>query len=88
MKKKNRTTKRSALNTLSGMSVGELKVLANAVLVPNCQQRLRFLLRKSKMAVLSEKESGELDQILEECDHLALLKAKAQYTLNESTSNA
>ena len=81
VKKKSRGTKSSALETLSGISVGELKTLADAILAPQRQRRLRVLLRKNKMQALNEKESGELDQILEDCDRIALLKAKAQYTL-------
>lgn len=67
--------------TLSGVSKGELEALANAILSPGRQQRLRTLLRKNKEGVIDEKETEELDAILEETDRLALLKARAQYTL-------
>lgn len=66
------------------MNVGELNTLADAILAPNRQKRLRLLLRKNQVQALNEKESGELDQILEDCDRIALLKAKAQCTLVKS----
>jgi len=67
--------------TLSGVSKGELETLANAILSPGRQQRLRTLLRKNNEGTINEKEIKELDAILEETDRLALLKARAQYTL-------
>jgi len=84
IKKKSRGGKRNDLATLSGMSVGELKTLADAILAPQRQRRLRQLLRKNKVQMLNQKESAELDQVLEDCDRIALLKAKAQYTLAKS----
>ena len=73
--------KDSSPETLSGMSKGELETLAEAILSPGRQRRLRTLLRKNKEGTISEKEMKELDAILEETDRLALLKARAQYTL-------
>lgn len=67
--------------TLSGVSKGELETLANAILSPGRQRRLRTLLRKNNEGTINEKEIKELDAILEETDRLALLKARAQYTL-------
>jgi hypothetical protein len=84
VKKRSRSAKKNALEILSGMSAGELKALANAILVPHRQRRLRSLLHKNKMQALNEKEFRELDQILEDCDRIALLKAKAEYTLSIS----
>ena len=70
-----------SLETLSGLSLGELKTLTDAILAPGRQRRLNSLLRKSKTKALRKRESEELDEILEESDRLAILKAKAQYTL-------
>jgi len=79
-----RKTNGPALEMLSGMSLGELQTLAQAILAPARQRRLRLLVRKTKATALSEKENKELDKILEEIDRLALLKARAQYTLLQS----
>lgn len=79
-----RKLKEPPLETLSGLSIGELKTLADAILAPGRQRRLNSLLRKSKTTVLRKRENEELDEILEESDRLALLKAKAQYTLLKS----
>ncbi len=67
--------------TFSAMSIGELQALSVATLAPNRQRRLRLLLRKSEAGTLSDNQRKELDEILEESDRLALLKAKAKYTL-------
>ncbi len=79
-----RKLKEPPLETLSGLSIGELKTLADAILAPGRQRRLSALLRKSKTTALRKRESEELDKILEESDRLAILKAKAQYTLLKS----
>lgn len=76
IKKENASTE-----TLSGISKGELETLASAILSPGRQRRLRTLLRKNKEGTINKKETKELDAILEDTDRLALLKAKAQYTL-------
>jgi len=67
--------------TFSAMSIGELQALSVATLAPNRQRRLRLLLRKNEAGTLSDNQRKELDEILEESDRLALLKAKAKYTL-------
>jgi hypothetical protein len=79
-----RNAKIPALEILTGVSSGELEALANAILAPSRQRRLLSLLRKNKTKALSVKERKELDEILEESDRMALLKAKAQYTLIKS----
>ena len=70
------------LRTLLGLSIGELEALSNAILAPSLQSRLNFLLRRNKIHALSPKERKELDKLLEECDRIALIKAKANYTLS------
>jgi hypothetical protein len=69
------------LETLSGLSEGELRVLAEAVMAPAHQQRLQAMLRKNREEGLTPAEKEELDKLLKECDQVALLKAKALYTL-------
>lgn len=81
-------TSGAALEALSGMNQGELQTLADAILAPGRQRRLRQLLRKNKAGRLSRLENNELDELLEESDRIALLKAKAQYTLQLSQNKA
>jgi len=81
---KRQSAKTPALEILTGMSIGELEALANAILAPSRQRRLHSLLHKNKTKTLGEKESKELDELLEESDRIALLKAKAQHTLLKS----
>jgi len=79
----------SSLEPLHGMSAMELRALANAILAPGHQRRLKALLRKNREGSLREGEQTELDALLEESDRVALLKARAAYTLARSdASNA
>ncbi len=66
---------------LPGMSETELVALSRAVLAPGRQRRMKTLLHKSAAAALSERDQQELDALLEEADRIALLKARAMYTL-------
>jgi hypothetical protein len=86
-KPKIRHTSKPPLEILSGMSVSELETLADAVLAPGRQRRLHNLLRKNQVHELSENEENELNGILEEVDRIALLKAKAMYTLSVLQQN-
>lgn len=70
-----------ALALLHGMSERELVALSSAVVAPGRQRRMKALLRKSAQADLEDAEQQELDALLEEADRIALLKAKAAYTL-------
>ncbi|MCP4421690.1 MAG: hypothetical protein GY805_34185 [Chloroflexi bacterium] len=69
------------LTTLTGLSISELQVMAAAILSPARQNFLKALLEKQKEETLTKIEATELDRLLEESDHIALLKAKAAYTL-------
>jgi hypothetical protein len=69
------------LEPLLGMSDTELRALANAVLAPGHQRRLKALVRKNTEGKLRDQEQSELDSLLEESDRVALLKARAAYTL-------
>lgn len=78
-----------SLEPLHGMSAPDLRALSSAILAPGHQRRLKTLLRKNRADSLSEGEQTELDALLEESDRVALLKARAAYTLAlEEASNA
>lgn len=64
------------LSPLTGMSAEELEALAAAVVTPGHQQRLQELLEKNRRVAL--------DALLAEADRVALLKARARYTLEAS----
>src|SRR4051812_1818607 len=70
-----------SLEILRGVSETELRTLADAVVVPRQQRRMSALLRRSARGELREEERCELDGLLEEVDRVALLKARASYTL-------
>lgn len=78
--------KQPGLETLPGMSETELVALSRAVLAPGRQRRMRALLRKNADGELGERERTELDALLEEADRIALLKARAAYTLAQLAS--
>jgi hypothetical protein len=69
------------LEALRGMSETELAALSSAVVAPGRQRRMRALLRKNTRGELGDDERQELDALLEEADRIALLKARAAYTL-------
>jgi len=71
------------LPLLTGLSEQDLAVLAKAFLSPSRNRRLKFLLKKNREGKISQQEVIELDKLLTESDQIALLKAKAQYTLNK-----
>jgi hypothetical protein len=68
------------LAPLTGMSVEELQVLAEAVVAPGHQQQLQALLEKNRNGTLSPEEQATLDKLPAEADQVALLKARALYT--------
>ena len=70
------------LQPLSGLSEAELRALAESVLAPRYERRLRQLLRLNREKKLTRALKAELEALLEESDRLALLKAKASYTLS------
>ena len=75
------TKTKPTLAPLSGLSVEELRALADAVLAPARQRRLKELLEKNREGKLTKVGRAELDELLVESDRVALVKAKATYTL-------
>ena len=72
-----------ALEPLTGLNTAELRTLAAAVLAPAHTRRLKQLLRLHREKKrLTRALQAELDALLEESDHVALVKAKATYTLS------
>lgn len=69
------------LEALWGLSEPELRSLAAAVLAPARERRLKMLLRRNREGTLNDKAEKELDLLLEESERVALLKAKAAFTL-------
>jgi hypothetical protein len=67
---------------LPGLNAQELHVLAEAMVAPDRQQRLNALLGKNRLGDLSPQEQRELDGMLAEVDQVALLKARARYTIS------
>jgi hypothetical protein len=82
-----RLAHRSSLNAedpdfLLGLSVDELRALADCNLGLVDQVRLDDLVDRNHDAQLSEDEIIELDNLLLQADQLTILKARARYTLN------
>lgn len=74
-------TVEAELRPLRGMEEAELHVLADAVLAPDRQEELSDLLRENREGELTKEGEKKLDVLLAEVDRLALLKARALYTL-------
>jgi len=73
---------RGELVPLSNMSLQELRALAEAVVAPDHQQQLKALLDKNRRGELSPEEQEALDELLTGVDQVALLKARARYTMS------
>jgi len=71
-----------ALEPLTGLSKAELCTLAASVLAPAHARRLKQLLRLNQEKKLTWALQEELDALLAESDRIALVKAKANYTLS------
>lgn len=66
---------------LVGLTVDELQILAHSVVASEQQGKLKALLEKNRDETLSADEEATLAKLLAEADRLALLKARAMYTL-------
>jgi hypothetical protein len=71
-----------ALEPLIGLSKAELCALAASVLAPAHARRLKQLLRLNREKKFTPVLQEELDALLAESDRIALVKAKANYTLS------
>ena len=67
---------------LSNMSLQELRVLAETVVAPDRQQQLKALLDKNRRGELSPEEQEAFNELLTGVDQVALLKARARYTMS------
>ncbi len=72
------------LEPMTELSASELRVLADAVVAPGGQVRLQELLEKNRAGGLNVEEVAILDDLLAQVDQVALLKARAQYTLRRT----
>ena len=72
----------ASLQPLTGLSEAELHALGESVLAPGHERRLKQLLRLNREKKLPRSLKAELDALLEESDRVALMKAKANYTLS------
>lgn len=68
---------------LLGLSQAELQALSNSKLAVTTQTHLTKLLAQNREGMLSDDETKELDQLLDQIDHLNILKARAIYTLHQ-----
>jgi len=75
------TASTPALEPLIGLSEAELHALADSVLASEHARRLKYLLRLQREKTLPPVLQAELDTLLAESDRIALVKAKASYTL-------
>lgn len=76
------TESRGELAPLSNMNLQELRALTEAIMAPDRQQQLQALLDKNRLGEVSPEEQETLDQLLAEVDQVALLKARARYTMS------
>lgn len=67
---------------LIDLNQAELQALANSMLAPAAQSRLDELLARNAENQLSADEQAELDRLLDQVDHLTILKTRARYTLH------
>jgi hypothetical protein len=70
------------LRPLTGLSKAELCALATSVFAPAHTRRLKQLLRLNREQKLTRAWQAELAALLDESDRIALVKAKANYTLS------
>lgn len=69
------------LEPILGLTYQELQVLADAVAAADCQERLSQLLAAAHDRALTPEENDMLNSLLAEADQVALLKARALYTI-------
>jgi len=69
---------------LIGLDESELRALAEGMLSPSHQERLRDLLQRNHEGQLGKNEESELDQLLAYVDSMNILKARALRTLQQT----
>ena len=72
---------RPALEPLPGLSRSELRTLADAVVAPGRQTVLQALLEANRSGPPAPDQAARLDDLLAQTDEVALLEARARYTL-------
>jgi hypothetical protein len=68
---------------LRDLSREQLEALAKGTLTTTDESKLHDLVEKKKAGVLTYAEVGQLQALLEQVDQLALVKARALYTLHK-----
>lgn len=71
----------NALVPIIGLTYAELRALADAVVAADRQEQLQQLLERNREKILTTEEQETLDNLLTEADQVALLKARALYTI-------
>ena len=71
-------------NLLRDLTIEQLEVLAKSQLTSDAQEQLYDLIEKKKTSALSREETKQLAGFLEQIDQLAVLKARALYTLKQN----
>ena len=74
-------TSKPRLIPLLALSRLELQTLAQVIVAPDRQKELQALLAKNRTDSITQDEQTRLDDLLTEIDQVALLKARAMYTL-------
>lgn len=69
------------LEPIIGLTYTELRALADAVVAADRQERLQQLLTDNRTRSLTPEEDTTLNDLLDEADQVALLKARALYTI-------
>ena len=69
------------LELIIGLTDTELRALADAVVTDDRQERLQRLLSHNRARPLTQEEDTTLNDLLDEADQVALLKARALYSI-------
>ncbi len=78
----------AASERLTGLTVGELEAMADGLLAPARQARLDELLARQTAGDHAAADERELDRPFDSADQLAILKARARYTLHHLAAAA
>lgn len=67
---------------LTGLSIEELQILAEGIVSPQKQARLKDWLERNTTHSLTSEEAVDLDRLLAQIDQLNILKTRAKLTLH------